>query len=272
MNARYSPIAPVHILRELYNADLLDGYLLLLAHDVLKHPKEYHDLVNDVRMSYCDLEYEPLVIMDNSVIEQGTSVDIADLLEAASIVEADVVVAPDVIGSYIETKKSLMTHGDLIRQSYSLMLVPQGNSVFEVMRCVDWMSGTFESTAIMENATYWGIPRWVANRFESRSSIVHYINLLHKYKPAMAQIHLLGMSQYYRDDVYAACMDNVIGIDSANPLVLGLRGQLISYSPYAAPPHMDRGDYWEQPSLNTTQQCNVERIHDDLGRHPDPES
>lgn len=248
---KYSPVAPIGILEQLYIDGLLGGYLLFLAHDVLKHPQQYCDLVSDLKMKYED---ELFIIMDNGVIENGKPVSIGAILEASNLVEASCIVGPDVVGDLAGTKKLMMDRDvALIRRDFDMMFVPQGKDITEVCDCIKWMAEKFPSP--MEHR-YWGIPRWIANEIGSRAGPINYINTYYE----NSKIHLLGMSHYLMDDVTSTKTRNVMGIDSANPLVMGYNNRRINSVGW--PVHMERGTYWDScVHLNTMMRYNVDWVH-----------
>src|SRR5690606_14854074 len=88
--AYFAPVCPVHILKQLAAEGSMGTYHLPLAHDVLEHKDEYHNLF--VKSRYAD--FISTTILDNSVIELGTAVDINVIGEAAKIVHANVIVLP----------------------------------------------------------------------------------------------------------------------------------------------------------------------------------
>ena len=240
--SRYSPVAPIALLEELYNRGLLDGYLLLLAQDVLDSPHKYAELVGNIR----EYATDPFIIMDNGVIELGAPIATARILEAANIVEADCVVTPDILGDFEGTKKLAMSPDvQLIAKDFDLMLIPQGGTTHEVYDCIEFLSRAF-------GQQYWGVPRWIANEFGSRYPFLNYINTYHNPRG----IHLLGMSNNTLDDIHCARQPGIMGIDSANPLVLAMKG--ISMETGG---HAPRDDFWETNSLTELMAYNVEYMH-----------
>jgi len=186
--------------------------------------------------------------MDNGVVENGAPVSLADLLEAASVVEADLVVGPDVIGDFVGTKKLMLEQAHIIKRDYRLMMIPQGKNLQELLECVDWMYSYYP-----ELVRYWGIPRWIANTMDSRQVIINDINQ----HSGIHHIHLLGMSKDLHDDIACTKMHNVMGIDSANPLVMGYNNRRINTPEW--PAHMERGTYWDAcVNVNAMMLYNVE--------------
>ncbi len=253
---KYSPVAPVGILEQLHEEAQLDDYLLLLAHDVLEEPRRYTDLLAYWRMVHGE---EATVIMDNGTIEKGSPVLLTELLEAASLAEADVVVGPDIVGDFGETKKLMMEQGDTIRESYKMMLIPQGETIEEVCECIRWMDERF----LVPGEQWWGIPRWFANEFGSRQTAINYIN---NYARGMGtiKIHLLGMSNNIKDDLRCCKTLSVVGIDSANPLVLGYLHE--SMEDPDRDQHPERGNFWESDNLHPMITDNVKWMHNAVSK------
>ncbi len=250
----YSPVAPIEVLSELHNRDLLGNYLLLLAHDVNKHPYEYQDLCADI----FEKHGAATIIMDNGVIENGAPVSLGDLLMAAETVEANVVVGPDRVGDFDGTKILMMEQGDTIRQDYDMMLIPQGDNLEEICECIRWMDERFPENG---SKRWWGIPRWIANKLGTREGPINYINNYAR-GSGDVRIHLLGMSEHLDDDVQCCKTLSVKGIDSANPLVLGHYNHIING---IGEHHMKRRDFWKATEVNEMMAHNVEWIRDVIG-------
>ena len=190
--------------------------------------------------------------MDNGVIERGSPVPVGELLEAACLLEVNCVVTPDVLGDAPATKKLVMDQGHLISRDFPLMRIPQGACVADLFSCIDWLN-----TRLAPNSgdpSYWGVPRWIANRMGSRTPVIDYINEI----CPRARIHLLGMSHNLLDDQHCLRLPNVTGIDSANPIVIGIHGISMRRGIWQ---HMDRGSYWEEEILLPVAAENVEFMH-----------
>ena len=247
--AKYSPIAPLPLLLELQANKALGSYLLLLAHDVLANPSGYIELVDNMHREVI----VPHIIMDNGVVELGEALNLVEVIEAANLVEATSVVMPDVLGDFVATQKRVMEQIQVMRNSeIPVMKVPQGSNNTELVQCVDWLTEYFPVSEGIPD--YWGIPRWIANDMGSRIPLIQYINA----KCTDPKIHLLGMSKWPFDDMRCTKLPGVMGIDSANPIVLGLAGVSMSKGPIT---HMERGNYWECTELHSEAQANVEWMH-----------
>lgn len=255
MSAKYSPVAPISLLFQLRAKDLLGNYLLLLAHDVLKHPRAYIDLIESLENTD---ENPRFIIMDNGVIETGNALTVMDVLEAANYVEANCIVTPDVLGDFVETQKLVMSQStELMQCGFDLMKVPQGSNFDELVKCADWLQGYLPTRS--PNPSLWGIPRWVANKFGTRVGIINYIDSI----SGLCEMHLLGMSKNLDDCDLCTRRANVIGIDSANPIVMGLAGHSMRNGFWY---HMERGNYWDCTELHSAAEDNVEFMHGALAR------
>lgn len=247
---RYSPIAPIHLLEQLHEVDCLSGYLLLLAHDVLRLRGRYSRFIAELREKHDDL----FIIMDNSVVELGKAMDLTLVIQAATDVNADCIATPDVIGDFPATQRLLeVNRNQILSSGFAPMFIPQGMTPEELKACVNWIQARFDCPH------YWGIPRWVANHFDSRRYIINYINHV---DPQEHNIHLLGMSNHFNDDIECVSMPNVLGIDSANPLVSGHYGidMRDNYSEEQELKHLERGAYWSEAMLTPLIQSNVEFV------------
>ncbi len=255
--ARYSPIAPLPLLEQLHEKEILGNYLLLLAHDVLEFPRGYIDLVDHIDVMEDSYPKERFIIMDNSVVELYQAMPIDRVLEAANLVEADCIMTPDALGDFKATQKLVMESASVLRNcDFDLMKVPQGSNVGELVQCVDWLREYL--MAPNGGPDLWGIPRWVANEIGSRIPIIQYINA----KCDDPKIHLLGMSKNLDDDMRCTKLPGVMGIDSANPIVVGLAGLKMRLGDWA---HMHRGNYWGCTELRVDAIHNVEWMHGNVG-------
>ena len=236
MPCRYSPVGPIQILECLQAEGVLGNYLLLVAHDVLADDMGYSLLLDNM---HDPGDADEFIIMDNGVIELGEAMPFGDVLNAAEIALPDCIVMPDILGEFAATRNLVEASMHMIVASpVPLMMVPQGQDLSGVVRCIDWLAE--EIQPLWPDKNYWGIPRWIANKCRTRAPVIDYINRLGM-DPA-PKIHLLGMFDDWEDDLLCSIMLNVIGIDSANPIVRGLRGQQMATLP---PVHVPRGNYWE---------------------------
>ena len=238
--ARYSPVAPIQLLEEMFERKVLGDYLLLLAHDVLKEPHRYENLMLKIPDAF--------IIMDNSVVELGEALPAYDVIEAACVVEASCIMTPDSLGGMNETIALVEDQAEELQEAgFPLMKVPQGDGFNELAECVTWLEDYLPSDGV----SYWGVPRWIANKMYSRSDIIEFI----KRNVSKPKIHLLGMSDHWHDDTDCARRDKVMGIDSANPVVVGQR---VRTQFMRTKEHVDRGDYWTHTKLTPEAVANIE--------------
>ncbi len=259
--ARFAPVVPLAIARQLQgkypNKDLLGNYHLLLAHDILKHPKEYQQVYGEVRRRYGK---DSFIILDNSIVELGKAMSIDDLMAASDILRPDCIVVPDVMGDGSATRlaaerfcreyaKRMVAAGDP-NNIPSLLGVIQGDSVAD---CMDTASLFYVQNLI----EYVSVPRIVGQKLGTRMGVLNQLAM----SPRFAGIHLLGFSDNLLDDVACARHPLVQGIDSAVPIRAGLRGQEITIE-YAVD-YGPRGLFWDttevQYNLNHEQvRANIE--------------
>ena len=250
--SRYSPIAPITLLEEMQDKNILGNYLLLLAHDVLMEPIRYENLILNMR-DFDNEDDDSFVIMDNSVVELGQAMYADDVVEAACVVEANCIMTPDAMGGFDATVALIEDQAEILENcNFPLMRVPQGKDLEEIKECIEWIH---EYLPVKEGEyEYWGIPRWIANELGSRIVPINYV----ADTIPRACIHLLGMSKNYEDDIHCALNPLVMGIDSANPVIMGQDGMLLQASPWV---HMARGNYWDDVKLTHTAVINVVYMH-----------
>lgn len=241
----FAPVCPIHIMSGLAKAGLMGKYHLPLAHDVLYHENGYRQLFDVNTKTGSELDH---VILDNSVIELGTAVDIKVIGKAAEIVKATVIVLPDVLldcgATIYNCRKALeewprvldKTLGDGI---YTFMVVPQGNTIEEWIHCA-------EAFADDTRIGWWGIPRnFNIKGLGSRKLAVDIIQTLDRTHDNDRNVHLLGFSDNVLDDILSAQHPYVTGIDSAVPIRAASLGLKMSLAFNHKLP--SRGNWWTAP-------------------------
>lgn len=242
--AGYSPIAPIKVLQDLHKEGNLGSYLVLLAHDVGDNLDEYQALVKAIRFETHNVnDPGPFIILDNSTVELGAPILANSMLMLAARIGADAWVLPDVMEDKWLTLKAIDDAMDIIeRTMIPFMRIPQGGSLEEIMECIEEIDKRCTLRGDhKEFGELWGVPRWIANKFGSRKPIIQYLNALGK---PNVSIHLMGMSRNFQDDIDCTSLPNVIGIDSANPVVIGQESILMNHLDGFVP-HKDRGNLWE---------------------------
>lgn len=229
----YAPVGPIGVLEYLAESKLLESYVLVLAHEVLDAPQRYRELFEN---------FEGVVILDNSVIELGQAMPPAHIAEAADIVGAHVVVLPDVLRDGAATFQASIAAQNRIRlagYAGEFMAVPQGHDYPSICWCA-------QQLAVEVKPQWWGVPRWITNVLGSREPVVQFLGGgYYNVEPINTRIHLLGMSEKLEDDIRCARMRAVTGIDSANPLIAALNGQVFFKHPYVHLNGDEKKQYWK---------------------------
>jgi hypothetical protein len=228
---RFAPVCPPHIYQRIVHSQpYLLQYVLLLAHDVVAHPKTYREVFINKRPPGC------FIIMDNSLIELGGAADLPMVREACKIVRASTYVLPDVYEKSMETLEASLEAMPKWREEIhdaEPFFLPQGETFHNWARCL------WEFLQRYPQLKYVGIPRNTTKRIcDSRRQLVDVTRTFTK----RAHIHLFGFSNYVIDDLTSARHPDVMGIDSAVPVRVGSRGQV--FTPFVDPG--PRGDWWEK--------------------------
>lgn len=251
---KYAPIGPIAILEDLDRYNELGDYHVLLAHDVMNNLQRYRALF--ARYHDCFL------ILDNSVIELGMPLT-NGLIDLAEALHVDCIVLPDVLRDQKATEDLIHIFVDGVgaeeMKKYDWMLIPQGLIYDGIISCAERMMDYYG-----EFIKYMGIPRWIANELGSRNEVTRWVSS-HMTEFGLKGIHMMGMSQNFADDLKCTTyFPGVMGIDSANPLVLGQMMRVIDDQ--ANFEHMDRGNYWQQHSITGTTLYNIRRVRQMLNK------
>lgn len=256
--AAYAPVCGIAMLEFLSENDrklegrwdLLGGVMMFMAHDILQHQDRYMDFAHKCRTQLG----VHTIIVDNSLIEvlDGSTPrpTFEDVLHASLVVKGDFTILPDVLSdcsaSANATREAVEAWAKPMTGEYAYVI--QGKNVMEHM--------AMASAYVMQlNAKMLCIPRVIANTMGSRTRTLMQIgaDVKNNY-----EIHLLGCSNNQSDDF--ACARNfpgVVSIDSANPIVAGLRREDFARH------HPRPKDYWSiTPEELTDEQkekilCNV---------------
>ena len=185
--------------------------------------------------------------MDNSLVELGKPAGFATMKTAIETVISDYVVMPDYLGQSLLTIEACRTFALLINRldPHQLMAVPQGTNIEEVLYCAGEL-------AKLDGVKAWGIPRHLTESLGTRKIITDSLTRLYPKMP----IHQLGFSNNIQDDIECTRMPNVMGIDSAMPIWLGLDNKDINH--YTTQHPSRPKDYWETAhESNSYVGCNL---------------
>ncbi len=247
-SVRFAPVVPSKLAymmkrqEEDFHFPVLGDYHLLLAHDVAEDER-YTEV-------YC--RDDDFIIMDNSMVELGMPVGPEIMSHALRNVLCDCFVLPDVryeMQATVEMSKQAAQDWKSCRKmvksdSTPFMAVPQGKDLAEYVECA-------KELAKIDGVGYFGIPRSVYNVLGTRVKLVKELQKIPFPFATEQFIHLLGFTNSLLDDIEAAQLEGIMGIDSAVPVRVGQKGQLIH--PRMSDPG-PRGDFWDREWTHLTTQ------------------
>ena len=240
----FAPVAPVQILQELLDRDMKGGerhrfgnYHLFLAHHVTERREEFTRLIQTYFSPLrSNIYYQPLtIIMDNSLVENGMSVDQKMVSDAVAIIQDAahergmspkiqvIPVLPDVMGdghnTILESSEAYpkWLEDPVFNKWHSqFMVVAQGRSWNDYTSTVNFFFTGERGRKYGERISWVGIPRFLVKTLGTRVEATQYADVVAR----NAHIHLLGFSDDLWDDVQAVRQggESVTGIDSAVPV------------------------------------------------------
>jgi hypothetical protein len=214
--ARFAPVAPIQVLEAMYDdsPETFGDYHLLLAHHTAQYEERFRALFRRIAE---EGKIDPIVIMDNSVVETGGFVDFGLMIRATEVV-ADYIpnvipVLPDVMGDGAATREVV---GKDYRRWVEEMPGVGFMAVVQGANWDDYLESLYHFTSgnygIIE---FLGIPRVLVETIGTREDAV--LRAVAQ-KGHTQRIHLLGYSDNMVDDLKCSQMEGVFGIDSAVPL------------------------------------------------------
>lgn len=211
----FAPVCSLKMLKQMEDVGDLGEYHLLLAHKVLEQPIEWMMFFKKINAF---LGRKPFIIMDNSLIELGYPLTAQQIADAAGVVNANVIVLPDVLTNHRETVDLSVAAMEALRgkipDKMKLLGVVQGTTWKEYLDCA-------EDLVHYAHVDHLSIPRVTAEVLGSRIYISSAIQEIYPDK----HIHMLGFSDNIADDICATiCTPNCMGIDSSLPMRLGCEG------------------------------------------------
>lgn len=255
----YAPVGNTHVHKQLYQLGILGDYHLLLTHLLIgKGAPAAQDFwrrfVDGTGISRLD------ITVDNSVVELGESLPFDKVIEAAKRVGATTVVLPDVINNGPATAQSGEDAmdayvEDLEEAGIGALGIPQGSDIEEVLDCA-------------KQLVELGVQRIGISRYTADGPLGSRVELARKlWRDYELPIHLFGFSNNLLDDLTAARLPGVIGIDSAMPIWYGYAGRTLPDSPRKIDTGRRPSDY-EHEARDLTHQVrvNVDRVREWLER------
>jgi len=219
--AHFMPVAPIQVLEQLYDHDpaVFGNYHLLLAHHTVQYADRFHALFSRIA---ADGLLTPTIIMDNSVVEQGGSVDIGVMKNAVAACLPDtnevISVLPDVMGDGLETRKATEAAYERwvaeIPGPPNFMAVCQGNDMPDFEQSVQF----FADRDYFPDVNYLGVPRYLVYLIHTRTWAMDFIGPYVEDYKTNHMIHLLGYSDLTLDDLEVSNYPTAFSIDSAVPL------------------------------------------------------
>ncbi len=203
----------------------LFGMHLILADKVLAD-SEYRD--NYLERKHAG-EY---IILDNGAAENGVSLGSEELLEAARLVEADEIVAPDVLEdsqATIEQTESFLSEmaERLRRTKLRIMVVPQGTNGYEWQMCAQTLYGLLESLGLSQRIII-GVPKHMDSKVTGGR--INVLDALIDGWGAPFKFHLLGSGELLcRDIAGARMLKEIRSLDTSLPAALAQADRSLSY-------------------------------------------
>lgn len=264
--SQFAPVAPVHLLRKMrdqFGPEMLGKYHLVLAHDVSVNQKAWNKV----------MPIGSTVIIDNSIIELGTPVPAEVMLEATRAFDSScrrVVVLPDTFDDAGTTFRDSLAYYMVLKEKLpedvEYMYVVQARDVDEVEEAVQ-----YGEDMLCDGLISWiSVPRRICDRMGTRwLALLKVLELKLKY-PKLS-VHLMGFSNNIQDDIFCARCWGVEGIDSAVPLRLGQKREVLSLT-YEGDQAGPRGSFWEDAHqhITTETRMNMQKIRHAISRGSAP--
>jgi hypothetical protein len=202
---------------------------------------------------------DPLIIMDNSLIELGKPLPTNDLIKASLTVGARYLVLPDSLGdAYSTVDRTAQAYKQLapaMPDGMQFMCVLQGNTLPRAAWCMNKFSEILgrDMGAI-------AVPRVMQKTFGSRMPPLQMVA-----KELGLPIHLLGFSNDLMDDIKCSRVPGVMGIDSAYPVWSGRSGptEVVMHHPANYQPELKRpDDFWDFAHIGPAMIYNIMRFRE----------
>jgi len=165
------------------------------------------------------------IVLDNGAAEGQTAPD-KQLLEAARMLRAQEIVAPDVIkdsfATIARTKTFCSKFGeDLV--GLKVMAVAQGNKLANFRTCID-------NLARLSKVGVIGIPRHIIDTLDSKAARIDLANWIQEAYPLRFGIHLLGTNPRWLHEIKSAATyaPHIRSVDSSLPFTYTIQNTRLS--------------------------------------------
>jgi hypothetical protein len=207
-SAKFAPIASPVTLQRFLQIGIQQNYMFLLVHEINRSPVEHRVLVQKAVECFGPVH----IIVDNGVIENGEPWPVEDIFDVVDSIKCRgtrfYIPHRDWLREDIRTcEAAVQDIPKIVKAGHYPLLIPQGADTSQVLHSM-WRIGDLTMNY------KWGVPRWMGDEFGTRADIVRAI---HRYYPT-ADIHLLGFSDNFYDDMACCHLPGVVGIDSAMPV------------------------------------------------------
>lgn len=174
------------------------------------------------------------IILDNGAAE-GFKFGLTHLYQVAQDMGVHEIVVPDTLGDMNDTIAKGLAFTRYTRGEYRYMAVAQGQSIKEIMQCIDM----YATDAKFAYVTTVGIPRLI-NIFDpiGRIKITEFI--IEKGYNRALEFHYLGASAPFNEvkqlAVYGMSEEGIRGIDTSGPIYMSQKKYLIDEDSYVQRP------------------------------------
>jgi hypothetical protein len=234
---KFAPIVPISMLSATRKSD----YHMALAPLLHRHKYIHH--------------YESVdghLMLDNGIAE-GIHMDSHNLIDLAVKIDADEVIAPDIMHDTTATIRKL--------ESFCRTAVHFDIAVMAVLQATNWIEFGHMLDAAMEQrpvVKVVALPKLLTQHMgtQARLAAAEMIR-----EECHLPIHCLGSSRHLREIKDLARQGIVRGIDSAAPAVLGIQGLSVRHAEYEwETSHKAIPDFWDQEQ-NSAVEENIDIIN-----------
>lgn len=179
-------------------------------------------------------------ILDNGEAEAWGQQSWSELFLTAAEMRVDEIVAPDVMGDASATMRRLVEFGDIGRANmddFNFMGVAQGNSMAEIVACIQYMANQSWITVL-------GLPRIISNNVHKymRCTIMESELGKHVIPDAFPNgVHCLGGARFAREAILLADIPSIRSLDTSYVASMSLAEQDIRFDDFQSRP----ANFWD---------------------------